>query len=583
MPQVADDVASLIEKLTQRIIALEARVSALEYASSVSPALSASSSNIQVLSTTASLRADFGRTGNAITVLGKAVLAMAGAYLLRAVAESSPRGQFPMLIAAILYSAGWMAWAVRAHRTNHLASMAYGTTATLILSPLLYEATVKFQLLSVESTSGVIVAFVVMVLVLALHRNLQVLPWVGTLGSIATLWALILATHELIPLTCALLAIAFAVEVAACLGHRPSLWAIVAVAADAAVALFVYVMTLPEGVPSSYTPASRTAIALLSLSLLVIYGGGIAIRSFGAQKRIANSEVLQGVLVFVLAYAGAIRASHRIAPTLGILFLALALVCYWGALFRFLGSGNTRNRSISASWAVTLMLSGLVIVSSPVTGTLVSCLLTIGAVFLHRRNGSLSLAVHASLYLGLAAVLSSSLSYAHEAFAGAMPASPHWTVWMVLISAFLCYSLLQPLLEVPWNRALLWIPSAALVSALIASFAVVAVYAVMATRLELGASHVAGIRTAVICLAALILRLIASRMERAELSWLAYTAVGLGAFKLLFEDLRFGNPTSLVVSMLFYGLILVILPRLPRTSGSRPTTEVRTMSAPKAD
>jgi hypothetical protein len=36
------------------------------------------------------------------------------------------------------------------------------------------------------------------------------------------------------------------------------------------------------------------------------------------------------------------------------------------------------------------------------------------------------------------------------------------------------------------------------------------------------------------------------------------------SLKLLFEDLRFGDAASLVVSLLFYGLILILLPRLTR-------------------
>jgi hypothetical protein len=61
-----------------------------------------------------------------------------------------------------------------------------------------------------------------------------------------------------------------------------------------------------------------------------------------------------------------------------------------------------------------------------------------------------------------------------------------------------------------------------------------------------------------------------SRFKRAELEWVAYAAVALGTLKLLFEDLRFGNPASLVASLLFYGLILILMPRLTRL-GRRET------------
>ena len=567
MPQLVDDAASLIEQLSRRIADLEARVAALEHPPSASPVQSASRTTFEREQPEAApVGMDSGTSGNVIGVLGKAVLAMAGAYLLRAIAESAPSAQFPMLVAAILYASGWMAWAVRAHRTNHFASAAYGATATLILAPLLYESTTKFQLLSLSSASAVLVAFVVLVLVLAWHSNLQVLPWVGTLASIATLWALILSTHELVPLTCALLAIAFATEVAACLGHRLSLWAMVALAADAAVALFIYVMTSADGVPASYMPVSSTTTALMSAGLLAIYGGGIAIRSFGERKQISNFEVAQGALVFALAYAGVTRASQSSAPTLGFLFVALSLVCYWGALSRFSDVQQIRNRIISAGWAVLLMLAGVVIIFQPRTGGLVFCLLGIAAILLHRRNDGLSLALHASLYLAAAAVLSEFLIYAREALTGAVPATPPWTVWIVLASALSCYLIAPNSAERNWRRRMRWMVPAAVASLGIAALAIVALRAAMATRFPLTALHIAGIRTVVTCVMALTLAWLASRLGRPELGWLAYVAVGLGALKLAFEDLRIGNAALLVVSFLFYGMILILLPRLLKPS-----------------
>lgn len=567
MPQVIDDVASLVEQLTRRIADLEARVSALEHPSSATSGQAVTAISIQNHSTAApQIPLDINRSGNVISVLGKAVLAMAGAYLLRAIAESSSNAQFSMLVAAIVYACGWMAWAVRVHRTNHFASAAYGTTATLILAPLLYEASTRFQLLSVSSTSAVLVAFVVLVLVLAWHSNLQVLPWVGTLASIATVWALIFSTHDLVPLTCALLAIALATEVAACLGHRLSLWAMVAMAADAAVALFIYVMTSPDGVPASYRPASPTTTALLSLGLLGIYGGGIAIRSFGERKQISNFEVLQGALVFGLAYIGATRASQSATPILGVLFLGLSLVCYWGALSRFSGEQQTRNRAISASWAVLLMLVGVTVVFPPAIAALLCCLLGIGILLACRRTKSVHLALHASLYLAAAAALSPFLSYAREALAGAVPGLPPWMMWIVLSSSLLCYSMAAYPAGERWPRRTLWIVPAGLASIGVAALLVVMLHAVASTRFTLTTSHTAGIRTIATSLVALMLGYLASRYKRPELGWLAYGAVALGALKLLVEDLRLGNAASLVVSLLFYGLILILLPRLLKPS-----------------
>jgi len=61
-----------------------------------------------------------------------------------------------------------------------------------------------------------------------------------------------------------------------------------------------------------------------------------------------------------------------------------------------------------------------------------------------------------------------------------------------------------------------------------------------------------------------------ARWKCVELGWVAYAAVAFGTLKLLFEDLRFGNAASLVVSLLFYGLILILLPQLMRRSRAGP-------------
>ncbi len=112
----------------------------------------------------------------AVPILGKAVLGIAGAYLLRAIAESGTIPKFPVLIGAIVYAALWMLWAVRTHDTNRFASATYGVTSALILSPLLWESTVRFQVLSPAFSSVVLSGFVVLTLALAWQRNLQVIP-----------------------------------------------------------------------------------------------------------------------------------------------------------------------------------------------------------------------------------------------------------------------------------------------------------------------------------------------------------------------------------------------------------------------
>jgi hypothetical protein len=121
-----------------------------------------------------------------VPILGKAVLGIAGAYLLRAIAESSSVPKLPVLFLAIAYACFWMVWAVRVNAASRFASITYGITSALILSPLLWESTVRFQVLSPALAAAVTVAFVVLTIALAWRRDLQLIPWIATLASVIT-------------------------------------------------------------------------------------------------------------------------------------------------------------------------------------------------------------------------------------------------------------------------------------------------------------------------------------------------------------------------------------------------------------
>ena len=566
MPRVSEDVASQFEQLEERIATLEARISALEKPER-NPATFHATQGSPVAPVAGVPRGFLGvdLSAGVVPVLGKAVLGIAGAYLLRAVAESGAIAQFPMLIAAMVYAAAWMGWAVRTHAANHFASVIYGITATLILCPLLWESTVRFQLLSTQTTASVLVAFVVLALGLAWRHNLQVLPWIATLASIFTAWALMIATHNLVPLTSALLAIALATETAACLGHRLSLRFASAAAADSAIWLLIYVMTSPDGVPESYQSVSAGVVVALCAALFLIYFASIGTRSFILRKRIANFEIAQGVLVVGLSFVGAFRATRgAIGPTLGVTLLLLSLICYWGVLARFFGVDHERNRHISAVFACVLVVLGASLTFSATIQVILLCGACLGALFLFTRTRDASLAVHSSVYLATAAVVSPLPAYAQDALTGSTPGAPSSTVWAVVAAALLCYGFGSRTIGVLRYGRTLWLTPALVASLAITSMTVAALYSLITRRVELSPSYIAGLRMVVTCLLALGLGFGASRWKRPELGWIAYTAVALGAVKLLSQDLRVGNASSLVVSLLVYGLILILLPRLMR-------------------
>jgi hypothetical protein len=196
------------------------------------------------------------------------------------------------------------------------------------------------------------------------------------------------------------------------------------------------------------------------------------------------------------------------------------------------------------------------------------CLAAVVAAFLYTRTAKATLGLHVSLFLVGATAVSPLPKYAVNALAGTVPAAPGWGVWFVAVSAALCYAIGSRGSEDRARRRLLWVVPAALVGFAGAALVVAAIVWLAAGRLELAASRLSVVRTIVNCALALALGFLGSRWKRVELGWVAYIAVAFGTLKLLFEDLRFGNAASLVVSLLFYGLVLILLPRLMQRSRS---------------
>jgi hypothetical protein len=72
--------------------------------------------------------------------------------------------------------------------------------------------------------------------------------------------------------------------------------------------------------------------------------------------------------------------------------------------------------------------------------------------------------------------------------------------------------------------------------------------------------------TVVLTLMAAALAWASARWQKRELVWIAYGLMVLGAYKLAMRDFENEHSLALVVSLLFYGGVLILLPRLQRHS-----------------
>jgi hypothetical protein len=79
-------------------------------------------------------------------------------------------------------------------------------------------------------------------------------------------------------------------------------------------------------------------------------------------------------------------------------------------------------------------------------------------------------------------------------------------------------------------------------------------------------AHLATARTLVAVAVALSLALIRRRVACPELKWIAYLALVLGGVELVVQALPSGQPLLLLVSFIFYGAGLILIPRLASRS-----------------
>ena len=393
MPQAVDSLTSVVEQLADRLHDLNRASPAWNLSSSLNICLSQKRgrhphrlSRVRHHNGGDYLNSE--SSARAFPTLGKAVLGFAGAFLLRALAESGSVPKLPVLIIAILYACFWMIWSARTN--DRFASVTYAVTSTLILSPMLWEATVRFQSMPASATATILVAFIILTLALASRHELQVIPWIAILASASTAIALIIGTRDHTSHS-GPLAIAAAVETGACLGHELTFRIIPAIAADFTLWLSLYILG-SENVPEGYRSVAPSTLVALCALLPAIYGIGVTFRMFIQRHRISIFEIAQLAASFGLAAFGILRASHNAAaPAVGLLFLLLAGICYWGTLYRFAAAPHTRNRRVSATWAAALLVAGAFLLLPDNFQIPFLCAAALLTAVLYTRTGKLSL------------------------------------------------------------------------------------------------------------------------------------------------------------------------------------------------
>ncbi len=571
-----DRLESTVAGLARTVAALEARLEALERGAR--PASVRTPDPAGVLPAVAGGE---GGLASALTVTGRTVLGLGGAFLLRAVTDEGLISRELGVALGLLYSLVWIGLAARpAATTRRLSASFFALTGALVAFPLLWETTARFRLLGPWAAAAGIAAVAGLGLLIADRRGLRGAAWIFTGASVGAAWALAVSTRALIPFTGFTIALGLGtLWVSYRRDWRLLRWP-AAVASDLMVLLAVFLLTGPAAARRAYPDLGPASVELVAVALLAVYLGSIGLRTLARRREVAPFEVVQAVAALVLGFGGSVRivrASGEGAGVLGGVALAAAAAAYALAFAFVERRSETRRNFYFYGWLGLLFaLAGCALVAGgPVLTALWGGLGVISALAaaLLRRH---TLRAHGAVYLAAAAAQGGLFSAAGTAFgasgrnawppfglSAALAAGAAAIAWAICASDRRAPAL-------PWPRLLPRLVLGALVLLAAAALGV----RLGRTILPAPAPHVmAAIRSVVLTGCAVALVVAGRRTRLRELAWLVYPVIALGGIKLVVEDLPRGRPVTLFVGLAAYGIALMLASRTFRGRAPRAPEE----------
>jgi hypothetical protein len=559
-----EELESAVRELTGQLRRLEARVGDLEGRAPVRGGTAATAREAAE-----SARPAMAVSQGTIALVGRTLLVLAGAYVARALTDGRavPAGVGVGL--GLAYAVFWMLRADREAAAGRRDSAVFHALAgCLIAFPLLWETTARFGLLGARAACAALCGFFVLALAVAWRRGLVLVAWSAAALTLATAVALLVATHDLLAVFVALLAIAAVLEWLAYHDRwLPLRWA-AAVVLDAVAFLLAALVTRPQGLPEGYVPLGPAVAAGALLALPALYVVSLAARTLRRERPVTFFEAAQGTLAVVLGFGGAWRvltAQGSSTAGLGTLALVLGALCY-GAAFAFVErrAGQGRNFYFYSTAGGLLALAGANVVAHGLALPFALGGLGLLAALFGRRLGRMTLRVHAALYLVAGALETGLLVACARAIAGREAGALPALAWVAAVAAGAGWVVLATDRGAPRSGAARapQLLLAVLVVLALGKALQVGLWAGLGERVAADAGAAAVLRTAVLAALVLGLAVAARKGTWPELGWLVYPLVALGGVKLLLQDLREGRPATLVLSLALYGAVLVLAPRL---------------------
>jgi len=570
------ELESRVAELTEGMRRMERRVEAIENAK-LSPAAArrVRAAAAGPDTTVASIRSDASQVAGGLALVGRTLLVLAGAFVLRALTDS---GTLPTWVGAGLgfaYAGVWIFASERAVKSGGAASAAFhGAAAVMIGFPLLFEAVTRFKLLSPILAAATLTGFTGVALAVAAWRRFELLAWLVGLGGVFTALALMFVTRTMAPPLAYLLLLGTATLWLGYVRDWHGLrWPVAGV-----LDLAVIVLALRAVNPAAVEGPGIAMV--LQLSLVTLYLGSIAARTLLLGRDVVSFEIIQTVAVLVAGLGGAAFVATRADLGAGILGGASVLfgLASYGIAFAFVERKQTQRRAnfyFYTSVGILFVLLGTAFVLPDSILPAVWAAFALVCAGVARALSRRTLATHAAAYAVAALLVAGLFGHAFESFfvSPDVPWTPATAAGLLAVAAAaLAGWLTNP---VPSEGKLGHLPRVLLLVALATAAAGVLsglVVPIVAGTPGAGASAgaTATVRTAVLVGGALLLALLGRVDGWGEAKWLSWAILAVAGVKILLEDLPKSRPATLFLAFALYGGALILIPRLRRREKARP-------------
>ena len=500
-----------------------------------------------------------------LALIGRTLIVLGGAYLLRALTESGIVSAGAGVAIGLLYAVFWSLLALRT-RVNRSSALYHGIATAIIALPLIFEAVRKFHVLDAWAAAVALALVSAATFALVWLRQLAGVAWTFSLIALAIVPLLMLETNIVAPFALYLIALGIATL---WLGYLLE-WHLLRwfVAAELNVVLLTYSYLVANDRLPGASPAAAIAISCVAFGA---YLTSFAVRTLVKGREVIVFEIAQTLALLMTAIGGAMW----VAASRGTLELPLAalLLTLGGASYAVSFAFIPRHFATPANFVCYSSLALMLIVAggafiTGLTNSIFWSVLAILSGYLATHYRKSSLALHAAVFIFSGFVGAGVITHGIQSLL--LDVRSGWSApaegSILLLIACVAAAGIRPIerqgsFEL-WTAAkvmifaeLGWIAAAMIVSAIGFAFlgdappdrAVVSV-----------------LRTAVIAGLAIVAAW-ASRFPFLSPARLLCNAFLIAlVLKLMWEDFRVGRPATLFVSLAIVGAALILTPPLRR-------------------